>query len=196
MKLYTTLSEIKEHNPCGREIGSNGGWDKLLNHIGQGYPHDKPISLLTILEANGIADCLWAFRCLEDKVLTKRIAVEFAIFCAERVLPIFEGKYPNDKRPRDTIELVKRYLKKPSSVSKKELRSAYADAAAYANAYANAAAAAAAAAAYANAYAAANAAAAAADAANATAAAADAANANRIKEKELQRKKLKQLLGK
>ena len=138
MKLYTTLSEIKEHNPCGREIGSNGGWDKLLNHIGQGYPHDKPISLLTILEANGIADCLWAFRCLEDKVLTKRIAVEFAIFCAERVLPIFEGKYPNDKRPRDTIELVKRYLKKPSSVSKKELKSDAADAAAYAaaNAYA------------------------------------------------------------
>jgi len=39
-----------------------------------------------------------------------RIARSFACDCAERVLPIFEKEYPNDKRPRAAIEAARGYL--------------------------------------------------------------------------------------
>lgn len=48
--------------------------------------------------------------------LTKRLrtwnektARLFACDCAERVLPIFEKKYPDDKRPRQAIEIARKY---------------------------------------------------------------------------------------
>jgi hypothetical protein len=40
--------------------------------------------------------------------------VQFAIYCAELALPIFEGKYPDDKRPRRAIQTAKAWLKKPN----------------------------------------------------------------------------------
>jgi len=41
---------------------------------------------------------------LEVGALTKVQAVDFAADCAERVLPIFDGAYPTDDRPRKAIE--------------------------------------------------------------------------------------------
>ncbi len=41
---------------------------------------------------------------LEEGGLTKVQAVDFAADCAERVLPIFDGAYPTDDRPRKAIE--------------------------------------------------------------------------------------------
>jgi hypothetical protein len=67
------------------------------------------------------------------------VRIKFAILCAEAVLLIFEKKYPEDKRPRKSIEAAKGYLKNPSIDN---------DVAAYAAAYADDAAAYAAAAAY------------------------------------------------
>ncbi len=34
----------------------------------------------------------------------KKILAAWALFCAERVLPIFEEKYPDDPRPRNAVE--------------------------------------------------------------------------------------------
>jgi len=42
---------------------------------------------------------------------TKKMSVSLAIYAAELVLPIFEKKYPDDKRPRKAIEAAKRVLK-------------------------------------------------------------------------------------
>jgi hypothetical protein len=39
----------------------------------------------------------------------ERTARLFACDCAERVLPIYEKRYPNDKRPRVAIETARRY---------------------------------------------------------------------------------------
>jgi hypothetical protein len=39
-----------------------------------------------------------------------RIARSFACDCAERVLPIFEKAYPNDKRPRAAIEIARQFI--------------------------------------------------------------------------------------
>jgi hypothetical protein len=127
-------------------------------------------------ESNTISDCLWFVRkqSLNDdrKKDLQFLAIEFA----ERVLPIFEARYPDDNRPRTAIETAKLYLSGESTLyALKEARTATFAAAANAAACAAYAAAAAAAAA---AYAAADAADPDADAADAAAvAAAAAANA-------------------
>jgi len=133
--LTTTLRDILKYNPCGREPGSNIGWDKLLNHIGVNYGWDNCLPLTMILESNGISDCLWAFRSLNKKDLdrAKMIAVKFAVFCPERVLPIFEDKYPQNKSPREAIEFAKKWIKKGF---KKNINAAAYTAVAYTAAYA------------------------------------------------------------
>ena len=62
------------------------------------------------------------------RIMNKKQAVQYAIFAAEQVIDIYEGKYPNDKRPRNAIEAAKAYLKNPS----KKTKAYAADAAAYA----------------------------------------------------------------
>lgn len=64
-----------------------------------------------------------------------RTARLFAADCAEHVLYLFEGKYPDDKRPRQAIQAARDYAN--GLISKTALRdAAYAYAAAYADAYA------------------------------------------------------------
>ena len=96
------------------------------------------------------------------RIMNKNQSVQYAIFAAEQVIDIYEGKYPDDKRPRNAIEAAKAYLQNPSKKTKDYACAAYAAAytaayttyAAYAAAYAASATAAtaAAAAAYAAAY--------------------------------------------
>ena len=118
-----------------------------------------------------------------------KMYVSYAVFAAELVLPIYEKKYPEDKRPRQAIEAAKKCIIDPSPENKNAAATAhaYAAVAAYAAAAADAAYAAADAAYAAHvyaAYAAADAATAAADAAYAAYAAyaaALAAHAVRLK---------------
>ena len=56
-------------------------------------------------------------------------SVAFAIYCAKRVLPIFEKKYPQDKRPREAIRISELFLN-----NKTNARAAYAAAHAAAHA--------------------------------------------------------------
>ena len=57
--MYTTLNAIREHEPC------TGGWETLLKHLGKTKPDDEPLSLLTILDSNGVYDTLWCFRAVD-----------------------------------------------------------------------------------------------------------------------------------
>jgi hypothetical protein len=66
----------------------------------------------------------------------ERTARLFACDCAERVLPIYEERYPGDERPRRAIETTRRFAN--GDATREELYAA-ADAAAYAAAYAAAA---------------------------------------------------------
>ena len=52
------------------------------------------------------------------KMMDEKQCVKYALFAAERVLYIFEKKYPNDNRPRKVIEAVKEYLKNPNLINK------------------------------------------------------------------------------
>ena len=138
------------------------------------------------------------------RIMNKNQSVQYAIFAAEQVIDIYEGKYPNDKRPRNAIEAAKAYVQNPSKKTKAYAAAdaAYAAYAAYAAAYAADAAAYAAYAAAAAAYAA-YAAAYADDAADATtyatyaayAAAAAAAAAAAYKRRKMKAKILKYGIG-
>ena len=157
--MNTTLNEISNYHPC------KSGWKTLLKSLGKTSSDDEPISFKHILESNGIEDAVWCLRTLEYK--------EICLFCAdvaESVLPFFEKKYPEDKRPRKAIEGIRLY--QSGDITTDYLNLLRDADAAYAYAYADAAAAAAAAA-----YAAADAAADAAYDAAAYAANAYAANA-------------------
>lgn len=54
--------------------------------------------------------CLQPIRELIEKQ-KHRTLVLWSIECAERVLPIFEGQYPQDERPREAIEAAKAWAR-------------------------------------------------------------------------------------
>ncbi len=127
MKLTTTLNLIRSKNPCNSNEKASRlyGWNCLIDYLGKDYPEDREINLLTILESNGIQDCLWALRCTiqDSEIISRRLAVEFA----RHVLSIFENKYPEDKRPRQAIETAERCVNNPSEENRKAAFIAAAD---------------------------------------------------------------------
>lgn len=68
-----------------------------------------------VLEAMTEADKWDWFRWLVVRLMTKKQNVQWAIFCAEQVLPILEKHYPKDNRPRLAIEAASNLLKEPTS---------------------------------------------------------------------------------
>ena len=118
MRLTTTLNKIKEHNPC------ESGWKQLIAFLGEDFDFDAEIDLLTILESNSIADCLWSFRAVTKPCA--HIAIKFAIECAKRVLKYFEAKFPDNKNPRQAIEAAEKYIKNPIQANAYAAYAAYA----------------------------------------------------------------------
>ena len=69
----TTLAAIRTHCPCA------DGWTTLLAHLGKTRADDEPLSLLTILDSNGVDDALWCLRAVEGREREMRLlAVDFA----------------------------------------------------------------------------------------------------------------------
>jgi hypothetical protein len=103
--LTTTFKRLKEAGAC------ESGYKKLGEALGgiTAYGKDTPITLLQILESNGLDDALWAFKAVAELEDGKRIARLFACDCAERVLHIFEREHPHDKRPRQAIEVARQF---------------------------------------------------------------------------------------
>ena len=152
--MKMTINKIKELNPC------SSGYINLLNQLSDNFNKNEEFEVSSLVGGkNTIGDITW----LLGKTNNKKALVEFAIFSAELVLPIYEKMHEN-KTPRKTLELVKKWLNNDKSVTRKELLAAAADADAAYAAAADAAAAAYADAAYAYAADAADAAAAYADA--------------------------------
>ena len=52
-----------------------------------------------------------------DEEKRKKALIQFAVFCAESVLPEFEKRHPKNDEPRKAIEATKKYLKNPSSAA-------------------------------------------------------------------------------
>ena len=76
MSATTTLNAIRGHHPCA------DGWSKLLAHLGKTKADDEPLSLLTILDSNGLDDALWCMRAMPEHDTHWRL---FAVWCARQV---------------------------------------------------------------------------------------------------------------
>lgn len=81
--IYTTLNKIREHHPC------TDGWETLLTHLGKTKADDEPLSLLTILESNGLDDALW---CLWSLPEHDNLWRKYAVWCARQVQHLMEDE--------------------------------------------------------------------------------------------------------
>ena len=97
---YTTLNAIKAADAC------EDGYRKLCKAIGKTKADDEPVSLLTILDSNGLDDALWVLSYAMPGA--ERLARHFQAWCAEQVLHLFESERPGDMRVRDQIEMLRR----------------------------------------------------------------------------------------
>ena len=102
MTVYTTLNKIRACDPC------KGGWETLLSSLGKTNPDNEPLSLISILESNGLDDALWCTRTVFDQHRDK--IVQYAIRCAENVLHIFENAVQDKQAPRLATQAAKDYL--------------------------------------------------------------------------------------
>jgi len=93
--MQTTLNKIRAHSPC------NEGWEKLLKNLGKTKADDEPLSLLTILDSNGLDDALWCMRAIEGRDKEIRL---YAVWCARQVQHLM-----TDARSLAALDVTERY---------------------------------------------------------------------------------------
>ena len=93
--MKTTLNKIRAHEPC------KDGWEKLLKHLGKTKADDESLSLLTILDSNGLDDALWCLRAVDGYEKEKRL---FAVWCTKKVQHLV-----TDQKSIKAIDAAKRY---------------------------------------------------------------------------------------
>jgi hypothetical protein len=74
--MNITLKKIRKHSPC------TDRWEKLLKSLGKTKVDNAPLSLITVLDSNGLDDAVWCLRALEG--YDKEIRL-FAVWCARQV---------------------------------------------------------------------------------------------------------------
>jgi len=93
--MKTTLNKIREHEPC------KSGWEKLLSYLGKTKADDEPLSLVTIIDSNGLDDALWCLRAVEGYDREIRL---YAVWCARQVQHLM-----TDQRSIDALAVAERY---------------------------------------------------------------------------------------
>ena len=97
MAFVTTLNKIREHSPC------TGGWRKLLTYLGKTEADDEPLTLLTVLESNGLDDALWCTRAVEGHDRDLRL---YAVWAARQVQHLM-----TDQRSLDALDVAEAYAR-------------------------------------------------------------------------------------
>ena len=93
--ITITLNQIRAHHPC------HEGWAKLLTAQGKSAPDDMPFPLSSLLDSNGLADTLWALRCLPEHDALWR---KYAVWCARQVEHLM-----TDERSCTALDVAWRY---------------------------------------------------------------------------------------
>ena len=115
--LHTTFNLLKLAGACGQTPGCGEGYDKLAAYLGgtKTYGKDTPIALTVVLDSNGLDDALWCARAVlpeEAAVRDKQIRLLACDYAAGKdgwLLRLYEEQYPGDTRPRQAIEVSRRY---------------------------------------------------------------------------------------
>jgi hypothetical protein len=119
--LYTTRRLLLERGACQER------YDLLVGALGEeAADEDAAIPLRRIFDLNGFLDTLWALRAVPEHQWTARDYLSRTLACeyAERVLPIFEAKFPADGRTlRDALFVARCFA--DGKVTPPALRRAY-----------------------------------------------------------------------
>ena len=118
MNAYTTFKQLCDWGAC------RPSYRKLAKALGgiKTYGRTKPIPVTKILDICGLGDCFWVL-CRADLSLEQDRDIRLlACDFFECALPIFEARYPCDKRPRIAVETVRRFI--DGEVSPEELTAA------------------------------------------------------------------------
>jgi len=123
------VSEIRDFEPC------KGAWEFFLKHS-KLKPEDE-VSVLEVLDVidspdygrNVASDILWLLQKMRQKRIrgARYILLTALADIMEHVLPAFEKKHPDNKRPRKAIEAIRLFRNR--KISKKKLIAAAYDAA-------------------------------------------------------------------
>ena len=93
--METTLKAIRSKGPCSE------GWKKLLTNLGKTAADDEPLSLITILDSNGLDDALWCLRAVTGHDKEIRL---FAVWCARQVQHMMA-----DQRSVNALDVAERF---------------------------------------------------------------------------------------
>ena len=96
--LTTTFESLRKHNACKVR------YTVLSEALTRG--DDEPITLIEILDSNGLADALWALRAVPDEQAAERdkLARLFACWCVRQIWHLL-----TDDRSRTAVEVAERY---------------------------------------------------------------------------------------
>jgi len=93
--MKTTLNQIREKSPCA------DGWKKLLAHLGKTTADDEALSIITILDSNGLDDALWCLQAVEGHDREIRL---YAVWSARQVQHLM-----TDQKSIDALDVAERF---------------------------------------------------------------------------------------
>jgi hypothetical protein len=93
--MKTTLNAIRACSPCA------SGWTKLLSTLGKTKADDETVTILQILDSNGLDDALWCLRAVEGRDKEIRL---YAVWCARQVQHLM-----TDERSLDALDVAEAY---------------------------------------------------------------------------------------
>ncbi len=116
--MKTTLNQIREKGPC------KSGWMKLLATLGKIQADDEPVTILQVLDSNGLADALWCLRAVQGR--NKEIRL-YMVWCARQVQHLM--KDPRSWKALEVAEAFARGMATAEELAVAEKDAAYAYAA-------------------------------------------------------------------
>jgi hypothetical protein len=93
--VKTTLNQIREHSPCQE------GWKKLLRALNKTEADDEPVSIVQIIDNNGLDDALWCLRTVKGYDREIRL---YAVWCARQVEHLM-----TDERSKQALVVAERH---------------------------------------------------------------------------------------
>lgn len=108
--ITTTLNAIRSYSDGGDR------WEALLKFFDKKESDDEPLRFSTLVKFD-IGVAFWCLRSLSGNHHAALMLL--AADMAERVLPIFEKEYPNEKRPREAIAASRAFAR--GEISEEEL---------------------------------------------------------------------------
>lgn len=93
--MLITLNQIRACSPC------KSGWTKLLAHLGKTSADDAPLSIIMVLDSNGLDDALWCLQAVKGRDREIRL---YMVWCVRQVQHLM-----SDPRSLAALDVAERF---------------------------------------------------------------------------------------